>query len=476
MKYNKKIFMILASFLLCSFTSCENNPSGSLSEPESSQLSSEFSEETSSEVITEPSRIEPDISGQTIYWLADYNLNPENGENRSTALSLFEDIYGGKIEYIHADADEKFEVLDTRIRAGEPVDMFPYEVNAIPEGVTKNLYQPLDEYFDILEWDSELWEDMHSTADMFSYNGSHYVLPYSISDPFVITYSRKLMKSENFEDPYKLYQEGKWDWNIFMNMMKTFESRQVGDIYRYGIAGQFGKAFLYSSGKTVVSLENGKLVNNIGDASIAKAETLMNEIGKNGLYNDSWYSNFPSNENTLFYAMESWSLGESNAINPDSDLMIVPFPKSPDTDKYYMSANYNARMLVKNSDKGEAVSAYIKCERLAETSKKYQEEKKKQALQKKTTPKGIVTGFITEEQYNALQEYTNPEKCIPVFDFGYGMGSAMYGEGDYTYATSGVMNKLVYELIEDNGHAENWDTLRDSCKDIIDAEIVKLNK
>ena len=52
--------------------------------------------------------------------------------------------------------------------------------------------------------ESELWEDMHETAEIFAYNGNHYVIPYSISDPFVITYSRTLIKSEKLDDPYEL--------------------------------------------------------------------------------------------------------------------------------------------------------------------------------------------------------------------------------------------------------------------------------
>ena len=43
---------------------------------------------------------DPDIKGQTIYWLADYDINPKNNQDRSVALSLFEDKYGAKVEYV----------------------------------------------------------------------------------------------------------------------------------------------------------------------------------------------------------------------------------------------------------------------------------------------------------------------------------------------------------------------------------------
>ncbi len=468
MKKIKKIPALILSFCTAfNMTACNEK------KPDSSE---ETIPETTALTNTEPTESaysEPDISGQTIYWISDYNLNPEENENRSTALSLFNDVYGANIEYIHTDRNKIFETIDERILSGEPVDMVPYQINSVPEGVIKNIYQPLDDYFDVLEWDSELWEDMHETAEMFSYDGNHYVIPYSISDPFVITYSRKLMKSEKLDDPYELYKQGKWDWNTFNQMTEKFISQQT-EYTRYGIAGYFGEACLYSTGKTVVSLEDGKLVNNINDSEISKAEEFMTKTAD--IYNDGWHSSFPQNMNTLFYAMQDWSIKESNALNPDADLMIVPFPKSPDSDKYYMYANYNARMLVKGSDKGNAVAEYIKCERLAETSEKYKDAKKALATQKITTPKGITVGYITDEQYDALQEYTDPTKLTPVFDFGYGMGSVMYGEGNYDFETRGIMNRLAYEFIEQKGNAESWEKLREICSGTIDEEIKKLQK
>lgn len=471
----KKISLLISVFcIIISLTACKEDSADLSSFQPLTETTAEITTETTTTTTAPPQIREPDISGQTIYWLADYDLNPQEGENRSTALSLFEDVYSAHIEYIHADEDKKFDVLDERLLSGDPVDMFPYEINAVPEGVIKNRFQPLDDYFDVLGWDTDLWSDMHDTADIFAYNGQHYVVPYSISDPFVIIYSRKLMKSEGFDDPYQLYKKDKWDWDTFLNMMNTFVSKQIDGTTRYGIAGQFGEACLYSAGTTIVSLENGKLVNNINNSNIEKAENLLLNINKSGLYNSSWYLNFPTNMNTLFYGMHEWALRESNALTPDYDLMAVPFPKSPDSDEYYITASYNAKMLVKGSDKGEAVATYIKCERLVETSEKYQEAEKSQAVQKVTTPKGIVTSYLTEEQYDALQEYTNPSKLTPIFDFGYGMGDTMYGEGSYNFETRGVMNKLAYEFIEDKGNADDWSELREICSQTIDEEIKKL--
>lgn len=409
-----------------------------------------------------------DISGQTITWLADYDLNPQNNRERSTALSLFEDVYGAKVNFVPTNSEEKFTKLASMILAGEEVDMFPYEQGEFPDGVVKGRYQPLDPYFDVLGMDEGIWDDMTGVIDMFQYNGEHYVVPYAVSDPLIIIYSRKMMKEADLDDPYKLYLDGKWDWDKCMSMMESFVS---GGQSRYGINGWFGQAVIQSTGHTVVNYDGGKFSNNIDDPEIEKAELFMRKIAEKNLYNPEWTGCFPTNGSTLFYAMGSWSLGVSNAKNKDADLMAVPFPKSPDADKNYISCNFSAKMLVKNSQKGEAVAAYIKCERLAAIQEEYKEIAKKKALEVKKSSSGAKESFVTEEQYDAVQSFLDPENSVPVFDFGYGMGEKMYGDGDYTYETRGVMDNLTTVMLEGG----DWKSLRGDMSEIIDDEVKKFN-
>lgn len=156
----------------------------------------------------------------TIIWLCDYDINPSGNNDRSVALTIFEDYYGGKVNYVSTTAGDKFDKLASMIVAGDDVDMFPYEWDAVPNGVMKNQYEPLDPYFDTLEIDSDLWDDMSDVIDMFEYKGQHYVVPYTICDPLLITYSRKMMQAEGLDDPYELYEDGEWDWDAFMDMME----------------------------------------------------------------------------------------------------------------------------------------------------------------------------------------------------------------------------------------------------------------
>ena len=472
----KKMLAGLAAVsMLMAAVSCGDSASSSSSENnEHYKSEDEFAVSADEEELKGDTSV--DISGQEVVCLADYDLNPQNNNDRSVALSLFEDVYGAKIKFVSADSNEKFSTLANMILSGDEVDMFPYEWDAVPNGVVKDQYEPMDPYFDLMEIDSDLWSDMEDVIDMFEYNGNHYVVPYAISDPLLITYSRKLMEAEGLDDPYELYEDGEWDWDSFMSMMNSFVSGAADGQTRYGINGWFGQAIIQSTGHTIVNYEDGVFTNNIDDPEIEKAELLMEEIASKHLYYPDWIGYFPDDQSTLFFAMADWALGASNAKNPDGDLMVVPFPKAPDADENYLCANFAAKMLIKNSKKGEAVATYIKCERLAATDEEYRDVARQKALVVEKTAAGIVKSYVTEEQYDAIQSYLDPSNTTPMFDFGYGMGERMYGDGEYTYETRGVMNNLTTALLEGNEAVDSWAALRDSWTGVIDTEIAKFNK
>lgn len=424
---------------------------------------------------------EDNSEAMRIVWLADYDLNPSESAERSAALSLFQDVYGGTIDFVYTTAQDKYDNLDAILITGAEIDMFPYDNGSFPSGAVKNRFAPLDPYYEELGMEDGIWDDMKEIVDMFEYKGEHYVVPYSISNPLLITYSRTMIAENELDDPYTLYKEGKWNTDTFMSMMEAYKEKNPSG---YGINGSFGQALLQSSGHTVINCENGKFTNNINDPELEKAEQLMQNIAAKGLYDSQWRGCFPASRNTLFYASGDWSLGASNARNPEADLMIVPFPKAPNADKQYISCDFQARMLISGSEKGKAVATYIKCERLAAAEESYKAAAKAQALAVKKPTDSVVTSYVTEEQYDALQTYLDTKNVTPVFDFGYGMGEKMFSNGYYTYESRGAMNNLTDALLE--GHqfpadpdsaepADSWTALRGEMSGIIDAEISAYN-
>lgn len=472
MKFLRRPAALLAAVMILSAASASCSGKGS---GRSTDTSSDIAETTSageSELSSEAAVSSPKLpEDMTITWLADYDLN--SADSRTAALALFEDVYGGEIKYVYAAPGEKLAVLESTILSGGEADMFPFEPELFPDGVLRQQFEPLDPYFDIMGFDEGLWDDMQNVIDALEYDGQHYVVPYAVSDPFVLTYNRNVIKEAGLDDPYELYKAGKWDWNAFTDMLESFREYSGGT--GYGINGWFGQAALQSTGHAAVKYENGRLANNISDPEIESAELLMQDIASKGLYSSTWLDHFPTDGSSLFYAMGDWALGISNARNPEADLMVVPFPKSPKADEHYIPCAYNARMLVKNSKKGGAVAAYLKCERLAAAENKYKEAEKEKTLTVVTTSSGTVRSFVTEEQYDAIQDFKAQAAAAAFFDFGYGMGEKMNSEGLYTFDTRGVMNNLTSALLDSSAPVDSWEALRDLLSPAITDEVNRYN-
>ncbi|MDE5565055.1 MAG: hypothetical protein K2I93_07850, partial [Oscillospiraceae bacterium] len=120
---------------------------------------------------------------------------------------------------------------------------------------------------------------------------------------------------------------------------------------------------------------------------------------------------------------------------------------------------------VPTASAGEAVGTYIYCERLAEINEDYKQAAKEKALIVEKSASGVTLGYKTEEQYDAIMSYKDDTKTV--FDFGYGMGSTMYGEGEYTYETRGIMNNLMDALLKYD-EVDSWPVLRDNWSAAID--------
>lgn len=438
----KKVLAVLLGLAVISagFTACSKEEDNS-SSPES--LTDAQTEATEEESKTE------EKTGDTIYFMSDYDLNPSYGQERSIPLTLFEDVYGGKIEWIPTTKDTMYDDLSKAVLGGDEVDMFPYTENALPYGVSQDLFQPLNDYIDFTD---ERWSDIKGLADKMMYNGNYYAVPTNIANPVVLIYNRNAVKKLDMEDPYKLYTEGKWDYDTFINMMKEYEG--------IGCAGWIGQGLIQATGETYVNYDGSAFTNNIDNEAIEKAGNVIEQISS-VMYDEEWYDYL--DEDILFLGAGSWDIAESNEHMKDvddADVFFVPFPTA-DGSGNNVTADINAKMLVKNSQKGEAVATYLMCERIAATEEKYVKAQKNAEIE----------SGITEEQSDFLDTLRNPENVV--FDFAYGMSKTV-SNNTTDYAERGAMNNINDALL--TGYADapsSWTELRDSFSKAIDEEIEK---
>jgi multiple sugar transport system substrate-binding protein len=56
------------------------------------------------------------------------------------------------------------------------------------------------------------------------------------------------------------------------------------------------------------------------------------------------------------------------------------------------------------------------------------------------------------------------------------MGEKMYGDGDFTYESRGVINNITESFLRGENAAEKWEKIRDDMSGKIDEEIKRFNK
>lgn len=416
----------------------------------------------------------PEGAEKTLDWCSYYDLNPSsNSEEKYTNVSLFEDK-GGKINYISCGGSvNKYNKLSELILANTPPDIFPYEQKmTFPIGVIKERYQPVDS---VVNFNSPLWADVKDTAEQFTLNGKHYVAPISFGTLSTLTYDLDVIEEEGLDDPYELYQEGKWDWNAFYDIMKQYKENAEGDEERYGINGWYHPFFFQSTGQTIIKKDpkTGKYVNNIKNPDLERAAEFLYKLTKEGLDNASWIGDAAAafERDTLFYAMGPWaSTGGPHTPEQGERWGVVPIPRDPNSDVQYTSLDIGAYMWVKGSTKKEAIKCWYECSKLAATANEYKEISKKKFF--------VDNPNWSEEAYQVTYEDVISDKFTKIIDPGYGISTLLSDDDAATNVTKEAIIAYLYSSVrkfDDSGTQMTWTQLREKYSSTIDSELKKFN-
>ncbi len=295
--------------------------------------------------------------------------------------------YGGEIEWISCSNDYAYyEKLATLIAADDSPDLMTYEALAFPYGVSKNMFEPLDEYFDT---EDALWADMKDIIDTYEYNGAHYYFPHRIVTGFGLNYNRKTIEEAGLTDPYDLYKNGEWTWDAWREMMIQFCNQDDSHIGFYGTDTMI-TSFVHTTGTPIIDMDSdGTITNNLQNANVTRAVEYFAELGRNGLLypadhpHGDWVS--PQtwsgcSDKILFLGMEpEWTYiaateeiqnpkGVDNDIHDTiSDFAFVPFPRDPDADAYYASTGTFGYMIPKGAKNINGSVEFIYLNRIYET-------------------------------------------------------------------------------------------------------------
>ena len=148
---------------------------------------------------------EVDLENKTIKWLAHYDINPSTAQGDSTSVNiqLFQDYYGGNIEWISTTWDTRYSDLSTHVLGGDGVDFFPCDTAALPKGVISGMFQPVDDYIDM---NSDLWTGVKDAMEIYNFKGKHYEFVTNVSAEAVVIYNKQTIDENGFDDPWEMYK------------------------------------------------------------------------------------------------------------------------------------------------------------------------------------------------------------------------------------------------------------------------------
>lgn len=369
------ISALLAMLFPLSLTACGNGNSSSSSPDAENDVSAEVRGEISKRVNDTDLLENTELENKTIKWLSDWNINPDaSGKTKPPEVVAFEEKYGGKIEWIQCTYEDRYEQLAKLINSGEGVDFFyAGNMDAFPRGAVSGMFAPVDEYID---FSTPLWQNVQEVNDSLMLNGSHYcTVLQTTGDKTACVYNRKTIQEAGLEDPADLYARGEWNWDTFQEMLQKFVDVEN---QHYGLDGWWFEFGLMSTTGTVpVTVQDGKLVNNIGTPAMERAQNLLYNLNQSGCiaigmgdYGWDAHPEYVGEGKVLFYPVgtyEFYKKSDQWKARFGEDAFFVPMPKDPDADEYYIPVGMDAYMFVKGGQNPEGVAKFLECKRFTKT-------------------------------------------------------------------------------------------------------------
>lgn len=366
----KNFKIALASFLIaCMSMACFG--CGSKEETSSYKEMDSAARESVADVVNSEDLLTGELENKTVKWLSDWDINPDaSGKSTPIELAMFQERYGGEIEWHKTVYANRYDDLANAINSDEGIDFF-YAGNfdAFPKGAIRDMFVPADEYID---FSSPLWEGVKDVNDSIMWNDSHYMVVVQLTgDNCACIYNRGTIQELGFDDPAELFAEGEWTWDVFEEMLIKFVDVDNG---KYGIDGWwFESGLSATTGVPYVGLENGTLVSNLSDSSIERVQNFMYDLYNNnsvaiGVGDFGWsdHPEYIGEGKTLFYPCGLWALySEEDQWKSKfgEDCFFVPMPKDPDSDEYYIPANMDSYVFIKGGHNPEGVAKYLDCKR-----------------------------------------------------------------------------------------------------------------
>jgi len=325
----KKLLAILLAVLMLVtvFAGCGDSETSSSENSESSIVESKW-----------PSGYpfkEGAFAGKTLYiWTGETRT-----ESNEAFYKEFEDATGAKIELTAVPYGDGLAPYSTAITSGGNIDFLAPDARQFPTWAIKKLLNPLNTVID-LENDEIVKNSpnkpLQAFTDFTTYKGEAYGFqPYQPSPSYII-YRKSVLEEAGLDDPYELWQNGKWTFDTMKDLLAdlTYDSDEDGLVDKYGITGYLDSYWIGTAGGDANYVrydEEGRPQFAIDDPDIVESYEFYRELQRNDYYCTitSPMIDFISGDFAMYGGMIAWDRPTILEEIGIEDLGYVPFPASP---------------------------------------------------------------------------------------------------------------------------------------------------
>lgn len=456
-KFKKIISMALCLSVLMSVASCSDRSTQTATTTTVATTSNTLDDDLINPVNMEEYVDEEaeELADPNLTYLGYYDMRVAG--DIKPAVKLFEETYGGQIDYVQCAWGERIEKLQVLISSGDSPDLVDKDDSTFPLLISMNVYEDLTDYIDLSQ---PQWEGFDSLISQYDWNGKQCYYPWfatALCD--YVYYSNTRFEEFGITTPRELYDNGEWTWDTFRDtMLKFVDASPEGTV---GVYGNITTDTICSTGTPLISISDGKIINNMKTSEVERAMTFLEELCRQGLTakKEGYWGNEikPLIEGSACFLSYGQYQYESFVKEKyaEYDIDFVPFPRDPNADEYYYMTSTFGYMVPSGSDNVKGAATFIDMIRLCVTDPDLRQEMKSSTI----TAKGW-----SEEQYDRMAEFENIGNYNIVADFSTGFDSD---------TTNLISNMLVDAAF--NQDSEGWAVLRETNLNTINSVIDDLN-
>lgn len=373
-------------------------------------------------------------------------------------VKLFEETYGGKIDYVNVAWGERFDKLQMLISSDESPDLVDKEDASFPSLMAKNVYEDLTDYIDLSQ---PQWNGIETLVDNYEWKGRHYYYPFTVNAlPNVLIYNKTLFDKYSLDDPKTLYEENNWTWDTFKEIMQKFV--EVNPDALGGVYGLLGVNFIITTGTPLIGAEDGNIVNNFNDPNVERACQFLEGLRRESLAvrGEGMWSNETApltKGHTAFLGVGQWKITDycKQTLKTGDEYGFVPYPRDPAADKYYYGSTNFGYMVPKGSKNVEGAAAFINIMRQCNTDPELQAVVKESIMNDKK---------YSEEQYQFMASFEAVENYDMVIDISAGFGT------DFSNVIDTLMVNLAFEQGEEQ---KTWTQIKSEYNPVVEATLAE---